>query len=254
MRTYTVLVPRSLFFIIICFVCSTNLYSQFQRQYGTPLDESFSKVIQSGSSYFVLGQAELIDGQFPRASVTMIDAQGEMQWTLSLDIGSIWNDAVLTPTGNLLVVGNSLPADNTSQSMMGLVNPNGSFTWVRSYDFPQNDGFIRIVQNPVPENTAFPYYVLGKQMDGAMSNTEMSLLNLNENGLINWKKLYFGPIFFTGSKTPHDLEAKSNGDLLIAFNLDNQGLIMQTNNSGQPTGGVTTGFPFVFNDITKSDE
>ncbi|MBX2929591.1 MAG: T9SS type A sorting domain-containing protein [Saprospiraceae bacterium] len=235
--------------VLLFAIFSTPGHAQFQRQYGTALDEVFTKVIPSGANYYVLGQGEITDGQPARATVSRLNAAGELQWTLSLNISSVWNDAVLTPSGNLLVVGNSLPDDNTSRGIMGLVTAAGAFTWVRSYDLPQRDGFWRIVRNAAPQSAAFPYYVLGSQTDVATSNTDMFLLNLNENGTFNWKKLYSGPIFFTGSKIPRDMEALPNGDLLIAANFDAQGLIMRTDNGGQPFNGVTPDGGFVFEDI-----
>lgn len=234
---------------LFLFACIAPAAAQFQRQYGTALDEVFTKVIPSGANYYVLGQGEITDGQPARATVSRLNAAGELQWTLSLNIASVWNDAVLTPSGNLLVAGNSLPNDNTSRGIMGLVTTSGAFTWVRGYDLPLRDGFWRIVRNAVPQNPAFPYYVLGSQTDAMTSNTDMFLLNLNESGTLNWKKLYFGPIFFTGSKIPRDLEALPNGDLLIAANFDAQGVIMRTDNGGQPFNGVTPDGGFVFEDI-----
>ncbi|MFM9947362.1 MAG: choice-of-anchor L domain-containing protein, partial [Saprospiraceae bacterium] len=237
--------------IWIVFLFAIPGQAQFQRQFGTNLDESFSKVIQSGTNYYVLGSGEITNGQPARATVTRLNALGELQWTLSLNVASQWNDAVLTPGGNLLVVGHSLPDDNTSRSIMGLVTAAGAFSWVRAYDQPQRDGFLRIVQNPGAQTPLFPYYVLGAQTDVMTSNTEMFLMNLSENGALNWKKLYFGPIFFNGSKIPRDLEALPNGDLLIAANLDAQGVIIRTDNAGQPFNGVTPDGTFVFEDLAQ---
>ncbi|MBL0112716.1 MAG: hypothetical protein IPP42_18510 [Saprospiraceae bacterium] len=105
--------------------------AQFLREYGTSLNESFIKVIRSGTEFYVLGRCQLKAGGSNIASVTRIDASGNHLWTLSLDFASEWTDAVLTPTGGLLVVGHSLPLDATTFSLMGLVASNGSFTWVR---------------------------------------------------------------------------------------------------------------------------
>ncbi|MFM9950518.1 MAG: choice-of-anchor L domain-containing protein, partial [Saprospiraceae bacterium] len=222
--------------------------AQFQRQFGTNLDESFSKVIRSGSNYYTLGAGEVTNGQPLRATVTRLNALGELQWTLSLNTASQWNDAVLTPSGSLLVVGHSLPDDNTSRSIMGLVTAAGAFTWLRSYDIPGSDGFTRIVQNPIPENAAFPYYVLGSQTDIGGGTAELVLLNLNESGNFNWKKLFNG---IPGNKYARDLEALSNGDLLISGNFETQGVILRTDNSGQTFNGVTPDFPFVFLDAVS---
>jgi|GEM_PF-3022355 len=239
------------FFVWIFIFFAASGQAQFQRQFGTNLGESFSKVIPSEGNYYVLGNAEVMDGQPAQATVSRLNALGELQWTLSLNVASQWNDAVLTPSGSLLVVGYSLPDDNTSRSIMGLVTAAGAFSWVRSYDLPQRDGFLRIARNPVPQNAAFPYYVLGSQTDVMTSNTDMFLLNLSESGALNWKKLYFGPIFFNGNKIPHDLEALPNGDLLISANLDAQGVIMRADNAGQPFNGVTPDGAFVFEDLAQ---
>lgn len=240
---------RGFVLVVLVLFLAFSAGAQFQRQYGTALDESFSEVIQSGANYFVLGMGETTDGQPGRATITRLDATGTLQWTLGLNIASQWTDAVLTPTGSLLVIGHSLPDDNTSRSIMGLVTAAGTFSWVRAYDLPQRDAFLRVVRNPAPQNPDFPYYVLGTQTNAMTANTDMVLLNLNESGSFNWKKIYNGPVFFTGSKLPRDLEVLPGGDLLIAVNLDDQGLIMRTDNAGLPFAGVTPDFPIVFEDI-----
>ena len=130
--------------------------AQFERVFGTALDESFSKVIQSGSSYYVLGSGEITDGQPARAMVSRLNAAGELVWTLSLNTASAWKDAVLTPAGNLLVVGHTLPDDANSKSIMGSVTATGTFAWVRSYDNLGKDGFLKIVRNLSPQNPGFP--------------------------------------------------------------------------------------------------
>lgn len=94
-------------FLILIFQ-SVGFTQIFQRNYGTPLDNSFSKVIKDGSDYYVLGQDEPNNGSLFNATVTRLNANGTEQWTLSLTIPSVWNDAVLTPSGELIVVGNTL--------------------------------------------------------------------------------------------------------------------------------------------------
>lgn len=230
-------------------------HAQFQRQYGTALDEAFSKVIQSGTNYYVLGSGETTDGQLPRATVTRLNNQGQLQWTLSLNTASVWTDAVLTPSGSLLLVGYTLPFDASNKSLIGLVTAAGAFTFVRSYDTGGQETFTRIVRNPTPQSASFPYYILGTQLDpsgGAANWDDAVLLNANENGGFNWKKLYTGPLFFTGTTSVRDLEALPNGDLLIALNFETQGVVMRTNNIGEPFAGVTPEFPFAFTDVAQA--
>jgi len=241
----------ALIWILAILLPAAPAYAQFQRAFGTPLDESFSKVIQSGTNYYVLGSGEIVDGQSPRATVTRLNASGQLQWTLSLNVASEWNDAVLTPSGNLLVVGNSLPNGNSSQSIMGQVTAAGAFSWVRSYESPGDETFKKIVRNPLPQNAAFPYYILGSQTDPVTMNADMVLLNCNESGAFNWKKIYTGPIFFTGNKFARDLEALPNGDMLLAANLDVQGVVLRIDNTGQAVSGATPEFLFSVTDLTQ---
>jgi hypothetical protein len=49
--------------IAITFFALMQLHAQdFQRVYGTALDNSFTKVIQNSTNYFVLGQDEATNG------------------------------------------------------------------------------------------------------------------------------------------------------------------------------------------------
>lgn len=99
------------------------IHSQsFQKVYGTNFDNSFTKVIEDGTHYFVLGQDETVEGQTKRATVSRLDANGSHLWTLSLETGSIWNDAVLVSPGELIVVGSTLPFDATTQSIIGRIS------------------------------------------------------------------------------------------------------------------------------------
>lgn len=243
-----------------CFLILTVLlllavpgHAQFERVFGTALDESFSKVIQSGSSYYVLGSGEITDGQPARATVSRLNAAGELAWTLSLNTASAWEDAVLTPSGNLLVVGHTLPDNANSKSIMGSVTATGAFAWVRSFDNLGRDGFLKIVRNLSPQNPAFPYYVLGYQTDAMTMNTDMVLLNFDALGSLNFVKLYTDSFFFSGSENARDMEALANGDLLIAFNHEAQGILMRTNNAGQPFSGAAPEFSFSIIDLAQGD-
>ncbi|MBI5916461.1 MAG: T9SS type A sorting domain-containing protein [Bacteroidetes bacterium] len=223
------------FTFLLLLPSTRNLAQDFQRDYGTSLDNSFSKVIQDGTNYYVLGQDEAVNGAPQRATVTRLDANGLHQWTLSLNIPSVWNDAVLTPSGDLLVVGLTLPADATAKSLIGRVTQAGAFALLRSYDVTGRDFFYRIVKHPTPQNPAFPYYVLGAQFEpgGTPTTEDVTLLNLDANGVLNWKKLYISggdDEFF------RDFEVVG-GNLMMAGN-STSGLIFMANNAGTMIGGV----------------
>lgn len=212
--------------------------------YGTGLDNSFSKAMKDRDNYYVLGQNELSEGALKIATVTYLDSNGLHLWTLEPDFPSVWNDAVVTPSGDLLVVGSTLPLDDSSLGLIGLVTPagGGNFTWLRSYHEPETDrnAFIRIVKNPVPENIAFPYYILGAQSKiDDPSIVEHILLCMNANGGFSWKKKHES----TDDRDVRDLKVFSGGQMLLAGNSRIEGhlgrpYIFITDNSGEMLTGV----------------
>jgi len=244
----------SLILILLSISFSSKLSAQdFQRLYGTSLDNNFTKVIQHGANYYVLGQDQPAIGSIPHATVTRLDANGIHQWTLSLALPSVWNDAVLTPSGDLFVVGSTLPGDATNKSIMGLVSLSGggSFTWLRSYDVPGREGLSRIVRSPNPQNASFPYYVLGSQFDANGNATwdDVILMNINAAGTFNWKKRYSS----IDDEFSRDLEVLPNGDLIIAGNRGTQGVLYLADNTGALIGGIApSGFSFTYADIAQS--
>lgn len=241
--------------VLLFAIFSTSGHAQFSRQYGTALNESFSKVIPHGADYYVLAQAEATAGQQPRATVSRINAAGQLLWTRSLNIASVWNDAVLTPSGNLMVVGNTLPLDANSQSLMGVITSAGTFSWVRSYNVSGRESFNRVVRNPAPNNATFPYYVLGFQHEPGTAATwdDVVLLTVSEAGNLGWKKIYSGLFGSTDDEFVRDLEALPNGDLLLAGNWGTTGVIFRADNSGAIFNGVSPeGIQMTFTDVAQA--
>jgi hypothetical protein len=198
------------------------LAQRFQAIYGTQMNNTFTKVLRSGTDYYVLGSYQPSAGAQNRATVTRLDAQGRLQWTLRLDIASQWNDAVVTPNGDLLVVGHTVPFDASSQSLAAGVTSAGSFSWSRSYNVPGRETFHRVVRNPNPDQAAFPYYIVGTQRDFTVSNAlwdDVVLLTLSDAGNLGWKKIYSALLgSSTDDEFARDLEVLPNGDLLLAGN------------------------------------
>lgn len=107
---------------IICKIASALVFSVLfgttisaqgiQRVFGTALDNSFTKVIRSGTNYYVLGRDEPTNGALTRATVTRLNALGEHQWTLRLDMASAWNDG--SANGRNVLLGNVGIADTVS--------------------------------------------------------------------------------------------------------------------------------------------
>ncbi len=221
------------------------LAQRFQAIYGTPLNNTFTKVLRSGTDYYVLGSDQPSAGAQDRATVTRLDAQGQLQWTLRLDIASQWNDAVVTPNGDLLVVGHTLPFDANSQSLAARVTPVGSFSWSRSYNVPGRETFHRVVRNPNPNNAAYPYYIVGIQKDPTNTSVtwdDVVLLTLSDAGNLGWKKIYSALLgSSTDDEFARDLEVLPNGDLLLAGNWDATAVLLRADNTGAVVGGVSPG-------------
>lgn len=255
MKNLNFAVIRFCIVVLACVVVAWPVQAQLLRQYGTTLNESFAKVIPHGAEYYVLGQAEAAAGQQPRATVSRINAGGQLLWTRRLDVASQWNDAVLTPSGNLLLVGHTLPLDPNSQSLMGLITPAGAFNWLRNYNTTGRESFNRVVLNPMPDNAVSPYYVLGFQQEpnAVFSWDDVVLLTVSEAGAIGWKKIYAGVFGSTDDEFVRDLEALPNGDLLLAGNWGTNGVIFRTDNTGAIFGGVSPdGIQMSFVDVAQA--
>lgn len=235
MKTFVATLSQlSILSFIFIMLTSSQVRSQsFQRAYGDALDNSFSKVVQDASGkFYVLGQTEAVNGAPQRATVTRLDANGQHQWTLSLNFASIWHDAVLTPSGELMLVGQTLPSDPTSKGIMARVTAAGAFAKLRTYDEAGRDLFTKIVR----QSGAFPYYVIGAQYDGGASPTheDVVLFNMDQELNVNWKKRYY----HTGDDEYfRDFEALGANTLAMAGNWAD-GLIFLSDNNGNISAGV----------------
>ncbi|MEP7197339.1 MAG: T9SS type A sorting domain-containing protein [Saprospiraceae bacterium] len=216
----------------------------FQGVYGTPLDNSFSKVIQDGNEYYVLGQDQPSAGALSRATVSRLASDGTLLWTKSLGISSQWNDAIRVKKGDLMLVGNTLQlTDALGKSIMGRIDANGNFAWVREYDEPGGrDFFLRIIENPNPENPNYPYYVMGSQKEVlGLSSTwdDVVILNVNGNGNYNWKKIYVSD---SDDEFFRSVVALANGNMIISGSRlnrqsDHSGIFYVTDNTGTIISG-----------------
>ena len=232
--------------IVFLLTTASGFGQNFSRQYGNAFDNAFSKVLKSGANYFVVGRDQASAGALSQATVTRLNANGVLQWTRRLDIASVWNDAILTSNGSLLLIGHTLPADATNKSIIGLITAAGVFTYVNTYDAPGRESLLRIARNPVPQNASFPYYVVGLQAQaGAATVDDVILINMSETAGFNWKKLYASS---ANDQFYRDFEALSNGDLLLSGAYGNS-VIFRVDNVGNMIGGATTGSLGTFNDV-----
>jgi hypothetical protein len=218
-----------------------SLLGQFPRIYGTSGNDGIIKVIPAGSEYYVLGYTGANPNSTWKATISRLNASGSVIWTKSLDIFSQWNDGIVTPNGDLLVIGTTLPYSTTSQSIMGLISSSGIFSWVRSSNVSGREILNRIALNPVPQNSSFPYYVLGQYYPG--SGSDIILMTLDANGNTGWKKRFPGSNTYNFS---NDLEVLPNGDLLMTG-----GVIFRADNTGQIYNAAAIEGQFRFGDVSQ---
>ena len=229
------------YFFLLLFLLPMLCAAQFAKSYCAATDNYFSKVIQDGTNYYVLGQVQSpTTNAIWFATVSRVDATGTLIWTLSLDIGSVWNDAVLTPTGDLLVVGATVGTRSDSRSLFARVSSTGSFVWTKIFDYPNEETVNKIVKNPVPTNATYPYYAVGKHAVVTGNSNDVVLFNLNDLGVFNFKKVY---ATVDDDNYANDLEVIPNGtgEMLISGKKGTLGAIYRINNAGTQLNSLLNG-------------
>src|SRR5688572_19683206 len=168
MKNFVLRNPFGLFLMIVLMSLpvAQTIGQGFQRAYGNEFKNSGWQVIAHGSNYYVLGSDQPSAGALDRGTISYINQSGSEIWTRRLNVASSLMDAVLTPGGNLLFVGNTLPAGESSASIIGSIDPNGNINWLNTYDQPGPDGFRNIARSFNPDDSKFPYVVAGTQADG----------------------------------------------------------------------------------------
>lgn len=238
--------------IFVLLLSAVHLDAQFTRLYGANTNESFTKVIQSGTNYYCLGRWLDPANNQSKATITKMNSTGQHISTLALNIASEFTDAVLTPLGDLMVIGYTAPLNSSSQSILGKYGTGGtgSFSFVRSYDVSGRDFFNRIARSPLGGN--FPYYIVGAQNDPSNPSTtwdDVILLNVNETGGINWKRK------FTSNEDDEffrDLEILTNGELILAGVSGNRGMIIRLDANGIPiNAGTPDNIVFSYTDVSR---
>jgi PKD repeat protein len=214
---------------------SFSQQAEFQRIFGNDLDNRFNKVVREGGFFYALGTDEPNEGVTPHATLTKLNSQGQIQWTIRMGVPSVWNDIVVTDEGNLLLVGGTMPYDLSSHSLMGLATPAGNMLWVNTYNLSSRETLSKVVRHPNPDNPDFPYYVLGAfQQLNATTNDDVHLINIDANGGFNWRK-----VFGTSSDEEffRDLEVLANGNLLIVGHQNNTAVSLVVNKQGSVVTG-----------------
>jgi len=209
--------------------------AEFQRLFGNSLDNRFNKVIRLNDDYYLLGTDEPTEGATPHATLTKLNPQGQLQWTIRLTVPSVWNDIIVTDEGNLLLVGGTAPYDASANSIIGVATTSGSFLWVNYYNFANRELLTKVVRHPNPLDPAFPYYILGvTQQPNSSTNDDINLVNIDANGVVNFRKIIGNN---ADEEFYRDLEVLGNGNFLLVGHAGSTGVAVQVNTSGSVVTG-----------------
>ncbi len=173
---------------IICFAiflfCSVKGTAQFQRIYGNSQNNYFHKVIPDGANnYYALGSEDNY------GIVSHVLNNGQLDWTIRFIAPCGLTDAAPVFAGfgvpfNLMIVGFTLPFDNTNKSLLAIVSATGGLIYTQEYDTPGNEAFVRIAQNP-----GGTFAVTGV-INTPSTSTDVLLMNVSPNGTINNTNIY----------------------------------------------------------------
>jgi hypothetical protein len=214
------------FFIVVlaAFVSSSikPCHAQLQRIYGNGQNNSYRKVIPAdASSYYAIGSED------NHGIVSRIMNNGQLLWTMKFDKPCVLTDAaprfnVPGSTASLMVVGFTLPFDNTNRSLLIIVSPAGGLQFSAEYDLPWNEGFVSIAQKPSGN-----FAVTGFFNDPSFSNNVI-LLDVNQTGAVTSANMYGN----TGDNGYFlDVEILGVNDYVVAGYDGNAGVIFRLDNS-----------------------
>ena len=194
----------------------------FKIYCGTVNSDYFTKVITHAGDYYAIGNSN------GRATLTRISNNGVIVWTREVSITSAWNDLIMTTKDTILLVGINGNLDNNSKSMIGTCTLAGIMT-VKSYDYESRETLNKIYLNPNPQNSNFPYYIIGISNNGSGLYDNVLILNASANGAISWTKHINGQ----GA-----IDYEFYKDISIQSNTGNMILVGQWLSSSSPYAGI----------------
>ncbi|HMS29122.1 MAG TPA: PKD domain-containing protein [Saprospiraceae bacterium] len=148
---------RNLFVDSASSTVSVNYFTSF---YGNSESNVFGKSVMIGTDYYVIGTNGI------QATLTRLNSLGSEIWTAVVSDTSSWADLIVTSNNNILLVGSvdiDLVTGTTGARnlLVGVCNTNGTFLSLQSSNYNEQESFTRILFNPNPANSNFPYYATG---------------------------------------------------------------------------------------------
>lgn len=189
----------------------------FQTLSGDALDNRFTLAKELGSGVYAMGLQEL--GTDMTATFSHYLSTGSQDWLVGLQTGSVWNDFVETSSGDILVVGQTTTSGPDNECLLMKISASGTVQFIRRYNLDSEEGFLKIAQSMNPANAFFPYYLVGTQKASGIAPKKVFMINLDENGVFNWKKIIGGGT--TDWETGHAMIPILNGGFGLFGNANN---------------------------------
>jgi len=172
---------------LLLVLTTTPVKAQFQRIYGNGQNNYFHKVVPDNATnpgYYVIGSED------NHGTISHILQSGQLDWTIKLNKPCVLTDAApVNDSGidKLMVVGFTLPFDQSNRSLLIIVTPNGGLQFSEEYDLGQNEGFVSIT--PKLGGT----YAISGFINSPNSSNDVVLLDVNSNGTTNVVNIYGNP-------------------------------------------------------------
>lgn len=211
----------------------------WNKIYGDANDNAPTKVKAFGDGVYVVGTIDLSGVKYGTLSKFDI-TDGSLLWHFQHDVPSVFNDVEYSPlVQEVIVVGatepnppTGAPFDNKSLIMRRRASdgtmPIGG---LKEYDHPGREFFEVIKRHPYPEDTNFPFYVLGRENPASnfpSGADQVVVYNFNRNLASGWDKRYVenGGIEIEGYRGIVPLR---DGDLLLLGNgsIANEGAVIK---------------------------
>jgi len=203
---------------------TTQIKAQFQRIYGNGQNNYFHKVVPDdyapNPGYYVIGSED------NHGTISHVFKSGQLDWTIKLNKPCVLSDAApvfngFTNPSNLMVVGFTLPFDQTNRSLLIIVTPTGGLKFSEEYDLAMNEGFVSITPRPVGN------FAISGFINSPNFSNNVVLLDVNANGATNMLNVY-GNLGDNGYF--RDIEVTGPTQYFVAGYDGNAGVIISTDN------------------------
>lgn len=238
MKIRSILPQNCLGISLILLLSSVQIHAQFSQLYGNSSNNFFNRLIPDGQDFYVLGRD---DG---KATVSRINSAGVLSWTRVIDMPSRLTDGmVVAGSGNMIVVGATIPVDSSNHSILGEITRQGVFTCLKTLDVPGPEALTRM-----DKNADGTFSVVGTQTLPGFTQ-DVFVLNVSPGCLINSKKLITSPGV---DNFANDIKVLCNGNFLVAGDQDGRAVMLEFSPTGQYVTGSQNPFNYTYNDIANT--